>query len=50
MCQEFYPSEPLGLCYEPFAVLTVPRDSHPNLKTFENSIFIQKQTLVKLLG
>ena len=41
------PEPPPGLRYEPVAELTAPRDPTLNFTTFENSIFIQKRTLVK---
>ena len=43
--------EPLPrLCHEPGAELTAPQDTHLHFTTFKNSIFVQKGTLVKLLG
>ena len=38
-----------GRRHELVAELTAPRDPHVHFTTFENSIFVQKQTLVKLL-
>ena len=51
MFQGFYPTEPLPeLRHEPVEELTALRDPHLHFTTFENWIFVQKGTLVKLLG
>ena len=51
MFQGFYPSEPSpGRHHELVVELTKPRDPHVYFTTFENSIFVQNRTLVKLLG
>ena len=43
--------EPLTrLHYETIAEQIAPSETHLDFTTFENSIFTQKQTLVKLLG
>ena len=44
------PDPPPGLHHEPVAELTAPRDPHLHFTTFENCIFVQKRTLVELLG
>ena len=49
MFQGFYPKAPPGLCHRPIAELTAPQDAHLHFITFQNSIFVQKGTLVKLL-
>ena len=46
--QGFYLSRPSPGRHELVAELTVPRDLHVHFTTFENSIFVQKRTLVKL--
>ena len=46
----FTPKPPPRLCHEPVAELTAPQDTHLHFTTFKNSIFVQKGTLVKLLG
>ena len=49
MFQGFYPSETSpGRRHEPVAELPAPRDPDVHFTTFENSIFVQKRTLVKL--
>ena len=51
MYQEFYPSEPSPRRrHELVAELTAPRDPQVHYITFKNLIFVQKRTLVKLLG
>ena len=51
MFQGFYPSETSPGCRHELVVeLTAPRDPHVHFTTFENSIFVQKRTLVKLFG
>ena len=51
MIPGFYPSEPsTGRRRELVAELTAPREFHVHFATFENSIFVQKRTLLKLLG
>ena len=51
MIPGFYPSEPsTGHRRKLVAELTAPREFHVHFATFENSIFVQKRTLVKLLG
>ena len=45
------PPEPQPrLCHEPVAELTAPQNTHLHFTTFKNSIFVEKGTLVKLLG
>ena len=44
------PQTPPRLCHEPITELTTPQDTHLHFTTFKNSIFVQKETLVKLLG
>ena len=44
------PEPPPQLRHEPVAGLNAPLDPHLHFTTFENSIFDQKRTLVKLLG
>ena len=45
------PPKPLtGLCHELVAELTAPPDPQLHFTIFKNSIFVQKQTVVKLLG
>ena len=39
-----------GLLHEPVVELTATQDPHLHFATFENLIFAEKQTLVKLLG
>ena len=39
-----------GLCHRPVVELSAPQDAHLHFITFKNSIFVQKGTLVKLLG
>ena len=39
-----------GLRHEFIAELTTPQVRHLHFATFENSIFVQKRILVKLLG
>ena len=46
----FTPEPPPRLCHEPAAELTAPQDTHLHFITFKNSNFVQKGTLVKLLG
>ena len=49
--QGFYPPEPQPrLQHEPAEELTALRDPHLHFTTFENSIFVKKWTLVKLLA
>ena len=49
MFQGFYPSEPSpGRRHESVAELSAPQDHYVYFTIFENSIFIQKRTLVKL--
>ena len=43
------PKPPPELSHKPVAKLAAPQDSHLHFTTFENSIFVQKQALVKLL-
>ena len=51
MIPGFYPSEPsTGRRRKLVAELTAPHEFHVHFATFENSIFVQKRTLVKLLG
>ena len=42
------PQPPPGFSHEPASELAVPQDLH--FATFENSISVQKRTLVKPLG
>ena len=45
------PPEPQeGLRHEPIVELAAPQDLHLHFTTFENSIFVQRRALVKLLG
>ena len=44
------PKPPPRLCHEPIGELTAPQDTQLHFTTFKNSIFVQKETLVKLLG
>ena len=44
------PKPPPRLCHEPIAELTAPQDTQLHFTTFKNSIFVQKETLVKLHG
>ena len=44
------PEPPPQLRHEPVAELTASLDPHLHFTTFENSIFDQKRTLVKLRG
>ena len=46
----FTPKPPPRLCHEPIAELTAPQDTHLHFTTSKNSIFVQKETLVKLPG
>ena len=48
--RSFTPEPPPGLCHEPVAELTTSQDTTLHFTTFRNSIFVQKGTLVKLLG
>ena len=49
--QRSYPPKPFPrLCHEPVAEFTASPDTHLHFTTFKNSIFVQKQTLVKVLG
>ena len=41
---------PLGLRHEPVPEFTASQDPHLHFTSFENSITVQKPTLVKLLG
>ena len=51
MFQGFSPSEALpGSRHELVAELAAPRDPQVHFTTFENSMFFQKRTLVKLFG
>ena len=51
MFQGFYLSEySPGRRYELVEELAAPRDPQVHFTTFESSIFVQKRTLVKLLG
>ena len=51
MFQGFYPPEPRPrLQHEPAEELTALRNPHLHFTTFENSIFVKKWTLVKLLA
>ena len=50
MFQGVYPSEPNQDSAMKLAVLAAPADLHRHFTTFENSKFVQKLTLVKLLG
>ena len=51
MFQCFFPSEALpGSRHELVAEFTAPRDPQVHFTTFENSMFVQKRTLVKLFG
>ena len=51
MFQGFYPPEPRPrLQHEPAEELTALHDPHLHFTTFENSIFVKKWTLVKLLA
>ena len=44
------PNHHQGSAMNPVAELTAPQDTHLHFTTFKNSIFVQKGTLVKLLG
>ena len=44
------PELPPGLCHELVAELTAPQEVHLHFIPFENPIFVEKWTLVKLLG
>ena len=46
----FTPETPTRLYHEPVAEITAPQDTHLHFTTFKNPIFVQKGTLVKLLG
>ena len=46
----FTPEPPPRLCHGPYAELTAPQDTHLHFTTCKNSVFVQKGTLVKLLG
>ena len=41
---------PPRLCYEPVVERAAPLKAHLSFTTFKNSVFVQKQTLVELLG
>ena len=41
---------PPKLRHETVAEVTAPQDAHLHFAPFEKSIFVQKQTLLKLLG
>ena len=43
------PEPPPMILHEPVVELSAPRAPHLHFTTFENSIFVQKRTLVKLL-
>ena len=49
--KRFYPAELLPVFrHEPVVELIAPRDLHLHFITFKNSVFVQKQTFVRLLG
>ena len=48
--QGFYPQPPPGLCHQTIAEFTSPQDAHVHFTKFKNSVFVQKETLEKLLG